>query len=1391
MTKKYTLDTILCLPQKVSFTSIKNKTFFGVLLAFFAVSSALVNAQTVTIPAGNPDNPTGTWIINDPFGSYYQYERSAMIYTPAEIGTTGNISEVGFYVNSVNGAKAAVDVRIYMKMRTTLMTGASTYATELVGATQVFGPITIPASAFNADNWTTVTLTTPFNYTGGLDNNLQIIVETNAAVAANQEALPESKVFRCSTTTNQYFQYWDNNITPPSANGSRRSFRPNVQLKFSCLAPTMVTATSITGTSASIGFTSTIGNYIVERGPVGFTPGTGATAGVGGTITTGTTSPITISGLSGSTTYDVYVRALCTGGLGYSLNSTKISFTTGCSELPITVTQGFNAATIPICWKTQVVAGNPGSRITFLNNWTNPTASAFEGSNMVRYDSYLGAAGTEERLESAPMSSIGTTSVDVEFYFNRDSGYAGAQYLTEGVQVQYSLDGTSWTDTGDFIRRYSSTVAGWEKQTVTIPTDLANKASFYIGFKFRSEFGNNMYLDAAVIRPSPPAITITPSVPLPLCVGTAVTLTATSSHGYTYSWSPATGLNTTTGASVIATPSATTTYTVTGVSGSFTTTKKINVVVNPSPADFTLSVSAATVCRNSIQPVTANVGPASTVLVNENFNSGVFPTGFTTVVGAGDAIGISSSSNAGGATNEIRITGNSFSNVTDRVILGPFNTVGYSSLDLSWKNYLYHYLSSYPYSAIVQTSSNGTSWNNTSYNFNPVTSTQFPSTQNISITNGDVGSSTFYISFTLAGETFGAFYWYIDDIVLNAIGSTAIVWTPVTNLFTNAACTTAYVANAAAINIWAKPSANITYTATSSIGSCTKTKDVTFTIGGNSVYTAGSWSPTPTGNTSLVFNGNYSGTGNLTGCDCKVNSPAVVTIASGDVMALENELVVNGGSITFENNSSLIQRNSSPANSGAITYKRTANLKKLDYVYWSSPVTTISNFSSQSISPLTPANSIFKWIPTIPANVNGFGNWTNGVENMVSGKGYIVRGPNGFTDVAAPLTAAFVGTPANGVINLTMARGNWNGGNYSTGVSTTPGTNDDDNWNLVGNPYPSAIRAIDFLALNSPRLEGFIEIWTHGNPASTSVADPFYNDFVYNFNAADYITYNSAGASSGPGTYNGLIPAGQAFFVLVKHTATLAPTLVFANTMRSASYNNSQFFRNAQDEISNDEGRIWLDIIAPSGDNVRTLVGYVEDATNERDDLFDAVANRKLSLDIYSTIGEDQMRIQGRTIPFDDNDRVPIGIKIPQDGIYSIGIGALDGLFSSPSQNIYLKDLQTNTFHNLKAGPFHFNASNGELNNRFEIVYRNGMLAVDDFSQNETLKVMVNNQVTIESSEIMQEVTVYNILGQILDQYSNIAADKVTLTKLAKTQKTLLLKIKLDNGKVVNKKVVF
>ncbi len=158
------------LSTKREFLFYSHLKTFSLLLLFFVAS--LGYGQTI-IPTAN----TNSGSVNDPFAGWYGYERSAMIYTNAEIANSGNITSVGFYVNSVNSPSAAVNVRIYMKMRTTLFTAGSTYAAETTGATLVYGPTTIPAASFVAGTWTNVTLTTPFNYTG---NNLEIIVETNA-----------------------------------------------------------------------------------------------------------------------------------------------------------------------------------------------------------------------------------------------------------------------------------------------------------------------------------------------------------------------------------------------------------------------------------------------------------------------------------------------------------------------------------------------------------------------------------------------------------------------------------------------------------------------------------------------------------------------------------------------------------------------------------------------------------------------------------------------------------------------------------------------------------------------------------------------------------------------------------------------------------------------------------------------------------------------------------------------------------------------------------------------------------------------------------------------------------------------------------------------------------
>ena len=291
-------------------------------------------------------------------------------------------------------------------------------------------------------------------------------------------------------------------------------------------------------------------------------------------------------------------------------------------------------------------------------------------------------------------------------------------------------------------------------------------------------------------------------------------------------------------------------------------------------------------------------------------------------------------------------------------------------------------------------------------------------------------------------------------------------------------------------------------------------------------------------------------------CSLNIEVGAVLTINSGRNMVVTNAVTVAaGGVFNVMDSANLVQVNDASINTGNIIMNRTANIRLQDYVYWSSPV---ANFDSSIISPLTPTSLIWKWEPTVSANTNGFGTWINGSETMLNGKGYIVRGPSNYTNTLQNYTAIFNGVANNGIISTPILRGTYDGLDY-IGPTLTIVTKDDDNWNLIGNPYPSAINAIDFLTLNS-NIDGFVKIWTHGT-LPISLIDPFYANYTYNYTLSDYITYNSTGSSSGPGTFGGHMAAGQGFFVSMLHSSTSdSETVSFNNTMRSSLYNNSQFF---------------------------------------------------------------------------------------------------------------------------------------------------------------------------------------------------------------------------------------
>lgn len=115
--------------------------------------------------------------------------------------------------------------------------------------------------------------------------------------------------------------------------------------------------------------------------------------------------------------------------------------------------------------------------------------------------------------------------------------------------------------------------------------------------------------------------------------GTPVTLTAGGANSY--AWLPATGLSSTTGAVVTASPAVTTTYSVTGTSGSCSSTRTITITVPPT-STITVVNSGTIICAGNSTTLTASGAATYTWLpTNENTSSISANPGTTTTYTVG------------------------------------------------------------------------------------------------------------------------------------------------------------------------------------------------------------------------------------------------------------------------------------------------------------------------------------------------------------------------------------------------------------------------------------------------------------------------------------------------------------------------------------------------------------------------------------------------------------------------------------------------------------------------------------------------------------------------------------------------------------------------------------
>lgn len=583
------------------------------------------------------------------------------------------------------------------------------------------------------------------------------------------------------------------------------------------------------------------------------------------------------------------------------------------------------------------------------------------------------------------------------------------------------------------------------------------------------------------------------------------------------------------------------------------------------------------------------------------------------------------------------------------------------------------------------------------------------------------------------------------------------------------------------------------YTVTAKLGTCTSVASSGVVINSQptNTWNGSAWSTglAPTSSEKIIFDGFYSSATNLNGCSCQVNSGKSATILSGGILKITNELTVLGtGTLTFENNSSLVQINDAAINTGNITYRRqTTPISKFDYTYWSSPVSPQTLYN---VSPNTLYDKFFSYNAVSDI-------WTqeNPANNMVKGVGYIIRGPQNYAAPTPPglYEANFKGVPNNGIITIPIG-----------GL---------DSSNLIGNPYPSALDANKFLTDNSAVLDGTLYFWTHNTAIqlASGIANGSAGSGDYAYTSDDYASYNLTGgvgtdgvtyaqggnvAGTGGQKPSGKIASGQGFFATGKSSGTAT----FNNSMRvgvgAITGDNSQFFKmTSKKESVLEKHRIWLNLTNTQGAFKQMLLGYVTNATNGYDNSYDGESfDGNTFVDFYTVNDDKNLTIQGRALPFDENDVVPIGFSSTIEGVFSIGIDEVDGLFAS--QDVFLEDTNTNTVKNLKEGPYTFTTVSGTFNDRFVLRFINANKTLEtnkfDTLSNTVLVSNKNKQIKINSSiEMIDKIQIYDLLGKKVYEKINVNANEVFLSNLVVSNQVLLVKIILENDKTITKKIIY
>ena len=266
-----------------------------------------------------------------------------------------------------------------------------------------------------------------------------------------------------------------------------------------CAKPSNLTATGL-GTYMDITFTP--GNMTNTEWYIYYKPSATTTWDSVYTNTTTTTIPNLIL----QTTYQIYVKTLCSDGTLSDATQT-ITYTTPCFDGEITSfpwTEGFEGGLS--CWTLRASGTAANSFWRTQTTGTSPTCAPHGGTNMAQFNCFStpNTAGTWTTMISPAFDF--TSNMQVSFWIYRD---ASTSYISPLERVSlYVASSQSLTDSvllGAVARSMSVApvvaTEGWYQYTFLLPTGTIGTR--YIALKATSNYGNNIYIDDVTVELAP------------------------------------------------------------------------------------------------------------------------------------------------------------------------------------------------------------------------------------------------------------------------------------------------------------------------------------------------------------------------------------------------------------------------------------------------------------------------------------------------------------------------------------------------------------------------------------------------------------------------------------------------------------------------------------------------------------------------------------------------------------------------------------------------------------------------------------------------------------------------------------------------------------------------